>query len=86
MALAWPGLVAVQVTLGIYTIWTNKAADVATLHVAVGALLLVVGVMLSAFLINDARTAEFALRAVETEGNELSPALTPRAGEVAQAW
>ena len=29
--------IAMQTTLGIYTIWTNKAADVATAHVAVGA-------------------------------------------------
>ena len=65
LTFAWPCLVAAQVTLGIYTIWTNKAADVATLHVAVGALLLVCGVALSAFYINDARAAEFARRAVE---------------------
>lgn len=36
-----PGLIALQVTAGIYTIWTNKAADVATTHVALGALSLV---------------------------------------------
>ena len=79
LAFAWPCLVAVQVTLGIYTIWTNKAADVATLHVAVGALLLVCGVVLSAFLINDARAAEFARRAVEGP-QEFTP---PAAQEVA---
>ncbi len=38
-------LVVVQVTLGMYTIWTNKAADVATAHVAVGASLLVWAVL-----------------------------------------
>ena len=38
-------LVAVQITLGMYTIWTNKAADVATAHVAVGASLLVWAVL-----------------------------------------
>ena len=42
---AGPALVAVQITLGIYTIWTNKAADVATAHVAVGASLLVWAVL-----------------------------------------
>ena len=36
---------ALQITLGIYTIWTNKAADVATAHVAVGASLLVWAVL-----------------------------------------
>ena len=67
LVLVWPLLVGTQVVLGIYTIWTNKAADVATLHVAVGALLLVCGVLLSAIFINDARAADFARRAIERE-------------------
>ena len=39
-ALASAGVlfITAQTTLGIYTIWTNKAADVATAHVAVGAM------------------------------------------------
>jgi heme a synthase len=40
------GLILLQATLGAATIWTNKAADVATAHVAVGALSLVTGTML----------------------------------------
>ncbi len=44
----WTGLLVVQVTLGALTIWTNKAADVATSHVAVGALTLVCGALLTA--------------------------------------
>ena len=43
-------LVALQITLGIYTIWTNKAADVATAHVATGACLLVWAVLTYAAL------------------------------------
>lgn len=43
-------LVAAQITLGMYTIWTNKAADVATAHVAVGASLLVWSVLTYAAL------------------------------------
>ncbi len=39
--LSGPVLIALQITAGIYTIWTNKAADVATTHVALGALSLV---------------------------------------------
>lgn len=31
--------VAIQVILGVWTVWSNKAADIATAHVAVGALL-----------------------------------------------
>jgi len=33
-----------QFTLGAWTIWSNKAADVATTHVAVGAIMLSFGV------------------------------------------
>ena len=47
---AWPGLIAVQFTLGMFTIWTDKAADVATAHVGVGALSLALGVLLVAAL------------------------------------
>lgn len=39
----WVGLILVQVSLGAWTIWSNKAADVATTHVVVGALSLVTG-------------------------------------------
>jgi cytochrome c oxidase assembly protein subunit 15 len=38
-----------QVTLGAWTIWSNKAADVATAHVAVGATMLGLGVAICAF-------------------------------------
>jgi cytochrome c oxidase assembly protein subunit 15 len=40
----WVALVAVQIGLGAWTIWSNKAADVTTAHVAVGALILFLGV------------------------------------------
>ncbi len=44
----WVGLVFCQFALGAFTIWTNKAADVATTHVAVGALTLLTGALLTA--------------------------------------
>lgn len=48
LAVCWLlGLVA-QVMLGAWTIWSNKAADIATAHVAVGAIMLSLGVALSA--------------------------------------
>lgn len=50
VALVWPLLIGGQILLGAYTIWTHKAADVATAHVAVGAASLVSGVMLTAML------------------------------------
>ena len=46
LSLGWLGLVVLQAVLGAATIWTNKAADIATAHVAVGALSLLTGVML----------------------------------------
>ncbi len=36
-----------QITLGASTIWSNKAADIATAHVAVGAILFALGVAIS---------------------------------------
>jgi len=47
LTLLWPGLVLIQVLLGAATIWSNKAADVATLHVLTGALLLAFGAILT---------------------------------------
>ena len=43
---AWFGLILLQAFLGAYTVWSNKAADIATAHVAVGALSLVFGGLL----------------------------------------
>jgi cytochrome c oxidase assembly protein subunit 15 len=45
LALLWFGLVLVQALLGAATIWSNKAADVATAHVLGGALSLVTGAL-----------------------------------------
>ncbi|MEO6848076.1 MAG: COX15/CtaA family protein [Chthoniobacterales bacterium] len=42
-ALVWIFLILCQITLGAWTIWSHKAADVATAHVALGALLLLLG-------------------------------------------
>ncbi len=47
LALVWLGLIVTQVFLGAFTIWSNKAADVATTHVVVGALSLVTGALLT---------------------------------------
>lgn len=44
-AFFWLGLLTLQVFLGAATIWTNKAADVATAHVMVGALALLTGTL-----------------------------------------
>jgi len=44
---AWLWLVTAQVLLGAWTIWSNKAADIATIHMAVGALTLLLGSLFS---------------------------------------
>ena len=45
LASLWLGLILLQIALGAWTIWSNKAADVATAHVLVGALSLVTGAL-----------------------------------------
>jgi heme a synthase len=47
LTLVWLGLILTQVLLGAATIWSDKAADIATAHVLVGALSLAVGVIVS---------------------------------------
>jgi len=44
-AFFWLGLLTLQLFLGAATIWSNKAADIATLHVMVGALALLTGAL-----------------------------------------
>jgi heme a synthase len=45
LALGWLALIMAQAALGAATIWFNKAADVATAHVLIGALALTVGAL-----------------------------------------
>jgi cytochrome c oxidase assembly protein subunit 15 len=61
LASGWIALVVFQAFLGAYTVWSNKAADVATAHVLVGALSLVWGGLLFV------GTAPLAARAVTKE-------------------
>ena len=56
LSLTWLGLVLLQATLGAATIWTNKAADIATAHVAVGALSLMTGTALALMAARCSRT------------------------------
>jgi len=48
LSFLWVVLVFAQITLGAWVIWSNKAADVATTHVALGAVMLSFGVSISA--------------------------------------
>lgn len=47
LSILWVVLLICQLTLGAWTIWSNKAADVATTHVAIGAVMLSFGVSIS---------------------------------------
>ena len=47
LSLLWVVLVLCQIALGAWVIWSNKAADVATAHVALGAVMLSFGVSIS---------------------------------------
>lgn len=60
----WVGLVFIQFALGAFTIWTNKAADVATTHVAVGATTLMLGALLTAISWRLQSQAELAKKDV----------------------
>src|SRR5260370_24910716 len=48
LSILWLAFLACPLTLGAWTIWSNKSADVATTHVAVGAAMLCFGVSNSA--------------------------------------
>jgi cytochrome c oxidase assembly protein subunit 15 len=48
LSIFWVALVGCQIALGAWTIWSNKAADIATAHVALGAVMLSFGVSISA--------------------------------------
>jgi cytochrome c oxidase assembly protein subunit 15 len=58
LALVWLGLILTQALLGAATIWSNKAADIATAHVMVGALALALGVIQCIILYPLASLAE----------------------------
>ena len=57
----WLCLIITQVCLGAWTIWSRKAADVATAHMAVGALSLLVGSLLALRLFAGSRPRDFIL-------------------------
>jgi cytochrome c oxidase assembly protein subunit 15 len=56
----WFLLLACQITLGAWVIWSNKAADIATAHVAIGATMLALGVTISAISLRLSRFSEAA--------------------------
>jgi cytochrome c oxidase assembly protein subunit 15 len=57
----WFLVLACQVTLGSWVIWSNKAADIATAHVAIGATMLALGVTISAISLRLSQVPEATL-------------------------
>jgi cytochrome c oxidase assembly protein subunit 15 len=72
-AVLWFGLVLAQVFLGASTIWTGKSADVATAHVACGALCLITGGLAS--LVSFRLLAAPATQIQRVEKNEVTSLL-----------
>ena len=79
IATAWLGLLCLQVLLGAATIWSHKSADVATAHVAVGALSLMTGAILflGASRCMKQETPKEAKQGVLEEPGEMSGARMP---------
>lgn len=75
----WLGLILVQFTLGAITVWTNKAADIATAHVAVGSLILLTGGILCATTWMGSRRAVQASGAPVGASRGFADRLTPAA-------
>ena len=60
LAVSWFGVILIQATLGAATIWSNKAADIATAHVVTGAISLALGILLSMMLVQRSVAARAA--------------------------
>jgi cytochrome c oxidase assembly protein subunit 15 len=76
----WLGLIVVQVILGASVIWTGKAADIATAHVAVGALSLATGTML--LLLMSCVTDKATRPALSTANDPVPASLQQRPANV----
>ena len=88
VALGWLGVILTQVALGAITIWSNKAADIATAHVLVGALSLALGAILcivsgKEFMVSNRATDSKA--AAQTRHQSAFNPLTSGAAGVPQA-
>ena len=72
---AWFLLLAGQITLGALVIWTNKAADIATAHVAIGAAMLALGIAISAISLRLSQSPKAAPTQCRDLAFEKLPAL-----------
>jgi cytochrome c oxidase assembly protein subunit 15 len=79
LTLGWLGLILTQVMLGAATIWSDKAADIATAHVVVGALSLALGGLVTIILFREALAAHrlAAMTLVTVDPTLIGPAAAP---------
>jgi cytochrome c oxidase assembly protein subunit 15 len=77
LSLIWLGLILTQAFLGAATIWSNKAADIATLHVLVGALSLALGSLLILISARVSQTVKVATVPSQLPHHSTTPALQP---------
>ncbi len=75
LSFAWLCLIVAQIFLGAATLWTGKSADIATAHVACGALSLTLGALIS--IIAFRQLAAPAKQPRPARSNEPAPWLSP---------
>ncbi len=73
LTLFWFGLILAQALLGAVTIWSNKAADIATAHVLIGALALALGFMLNMISFRDVAWSRQVMRQHVVKSATFSP-------------
>ena len=78
LSLAWFVLITLQAGLGAITVWSHKAADVATAHVLGGAASLVVGGALCFVAFGFSRSANDYARPARSAGFEALPGARPK--------
>lgn len=76
LGITWVFLICIQITLGAWTIWSNKAADIATTHMAIGALSLFLGIQLTFLMFYAFRKEKFQSLAGETSHKVLKTHLS----------
>jgi cytochrome c oxidase assembly protein subunit 15 len=78
LTLVWLALIVAQILLGAATIWSDKAADIATAHVVVGALSLAAGTISSIVCVQNMVFARRVVRRAEAAGAWSQAPLAPR--------